>query len=190
MKLFFLISSLIFILHIDAQVVNPNIIRAKIYDTIMQDINKQNLNFPNKKIVIDPTINKFEDYRMDEFGIKLDSVKYEQDLSFCNKLSAYKCVTKFEIDNYSITNVYKNEKDAIFPDFYGIYAPLDSWYNLIHYAAVGHFEKNKTFKFSILLPVRNVQIKNKKMEEQVYFYKLLFDERFQILKFEKLFLKH
>lgn len=189
MRLFFLVLSFNIMLSIDAQIVNPNQIRTKIYDTILQDIQKQNLAFPNKKIVIDPIINKFEDYKMDEFGLKLDSVKYDQDLSFCAKLSPYKCVTKFDIDQYTITNVYKNESDALYPDFYGIYAPIDSWYNLIYYAAINHFEKERKFQFSVLIPVRNVQMKNKMMQEKMFFYSFLFDERFKILKFEKLFLK-
>lgn len=190
MRLFLLVLSINLMLSIDAQIVNPNQIRTKVYDTILQDIQKQSLAFSNKKIVIDPTINKFEDYKMNEFGLKLDSVKYEQNLSFCNKLTAYKCVTKFEIDQYTITNVYKNESDALHPDFYGIYAPLDSWYNLIYYAAVSHFEKDKKFQFNVLIPVRNVQMKNKTMSERIFFYNFLFDEQFKILKFEKLFLKH
>ncbi|MGV0979721.1 hypothetical protein [Empedobacter falsenii] len=190
MRLFLLVFSLHIVLFVDAQNVNPNQIRAKIYDTISQDIQKQSLEFPNKKIVVDPTINKFEDYKMDEFGLKLDSVKYVQDTSICSKLTTYKCVSKFEIDNYSISNVYKDEADALYPDFYGIYAPIDSWYNLIYYAAVNHFEKDRKFQFNILIPVRNVQMKNKTMKEKMFFYNVLFDEKFKILKFEKLFLKH
>ncbi|MGV0752206.1 hypothetical protein [Empedobacter brevis] len=189
MRLFFLVLSFNFMLSLDAQNVNPNLVRTKIYDTIFQDINKQSLAFPNKRIVIDPSINKFDDFKMNEFGIKLDSVKYVQDLSFCSKISGYKCVSKFEIDTYTITNVYKNEEEALYPDFYGIYAPIDSWYNLIYYAAVNHFEKDKTFQFNVLIPVRNVQMKNRMMKEQMFFYNFLLDERFKILKFEKLFLK-
>ncbi|WP_413533294.1 hypothetical protein [Empedobacter brevis] len=190
MRLFLLVFFLHAALFVEAQQVDINQIRLKIYDTILQDVQNQNIELPFKKIVLDPTINKFEDYKMDEFGLKLDSVKYEQDLSFCNKLSAYKCSTKFEIDQYSITNIYKNEADELYPDFYGIYSPIDTWYNLIYYAAVNHFQKNKKFQFNILIPVRNVQMKNRVMNEKMIFYNFLFDEQFKVLKFEKLFLKH
>ena len=123
-------------------------------------------------------------------NIKLDSVKYDQNLKFCTKTSVYKCVTRFEIDQYKVVNVYKDQGNAIHPDFYGIYAPLDSWYNLIYYAAVNHFEKDRKFQFNVLIPIRNVQMKNKTMKEKIFFYNVLFDEQFKILKFEKLFLKH
>ena len=50
MRLFLLVFSLHIVLFVDAQNVNPNQIRTKIYDTILQDIQKQSLEFPNKKI--------------------------------------------------------------------------------------------------------------------------------------------
>ncbi|MFV0183480.1 hypothetical protein OBK25_01960 [Empedobacter falsenii] len=189
MRLFLFILTFNLFLSVDAQIINPDQIRTTIYDTILQDIQKQSLAFPNKIIVIDPTINKFQDLKMDEFGLQLDGAKYDQNLSFCTKLSPYKCVTKFEIDHYTITNVYKNESYALYPDFYGIYAPIDSWYNLVYYAAVAHFEKDRKFQFNVLIPVRNVQMKNKIMHDKMFFYNFLFDESFKILKFEKLFLK-
>lgn len=185
LSIFFIVASLC----VDAQKVNPNEIRVKIYDTILKDIYKQNLAYPNKQIVIDPTINKFQDYKMDEFGLKLDSVKYEKDFKFCGKSSPFKCVEKIEIDRFTLTNVYKNHEDALYPDFYGIYAPIDQWYNLIYYSAVNHFEQPKSFQFSLLIPVRNVRMKDKIMKEQFYFYQFAIDEKFKIIKFEKLFLK-
>ena len=190
MKNIFLILLFNLLLSIHAQNVNPDLVRVKIYDTIVNDINKHRLASINKQIVIDPTINKFEDYKLNEFGVKLDSVKYDPNLKFCTKTSVYKCVTKFEIDQYKVVNVYKDQGNAIHPDFYGIYAPLDSWYNLIYYSMVKHFEKDKTFQFDVVIPVRNVWISEKEMKEQIYFYQFKFDERFKILKFEKLFLKH
>ena len=190
MKHFFYVLFMSFSLSVSAQVVSPDEIRVKIYDTILSDINKQHFPGVNHQIVIDPTINKFEDYKLNEFGVKLDSVKYDPNLKFCTKTSVYKCVTKFEIDQYKVVNVYKDQGNAIHPDFYGIYAPLDSWYNLIYYSMVKHFEKDKTFQFDVVIPVRNVWISEKEMKEQIYFYQFKFDERFKILKFEKLFLKH
>ncbi len=190
MKHFFYVLFMSFSLSVSAQVVSPDEIRVKIYDTILSDINKQHFPGVNHQIVIDPTINKFKDYKMDEFGVKLDSVVYDQNLKFCAKTSAYKCVTKFEIDQYKIVNVFKDKKEAIAQNFYGIYAPLDHWYNLIYYAAVNHFEKDRTFQFSVVIPVRNVSLQGDQMKELIYFYQINFDERFKILKFEKLFLKH
>jgi hypothetical protein len=185
-KLFFTISICLSALVIKAQLVNPNEIRVKIYDTIYKDIQKQSSPSIQKEIVIDPNINKFSDYKMDEFGLKLDSVRYDPNINFCTKTSPYKCVAKFDIDRYTVVNVYKDKKESVSTDFYGIYAPLDHWYNLIYYAAVKHFEKDRKFNFTTILPVRNVRMKEGEIIERYYFYKFNFDESFRILKFEKI----
>ena len=131
MKNIFLLSLINFALIIQAQNVNPNEIRLKVYDTITHDINKQHPEYLHKKIVIDPTINKFNDLQMDEFGVKLDSVIYDANRSFCTKFSPYQCVQKFEIDRFKLTNVYKDKNETLNHEFYGIYAPLDHWYDVI-----------------------------------------------------------
>lgn len=177
LRLFFL--SLYFF--VDAQIVNPNEIREKIYTTLFKDISDGE----NIKMVIDPTINKFDSYEMNEFGLTLDSVIYVNDKSICNNVTPYKCVSKFEIDRYTISNIYKEGKEEVSPIFYGVYPAIDSWYNLIYNAAVNHFEKNKTFRFQVILPVRKVWIENKLMKENMIFYKFWFDEKFETLKFNK-----
>jgi len=175
--LFFALSPLF----VDSQEINPNLIRGDLYKIIYNDISCEN----NVQLVVDPTINKFDSYELNEFGLKLDSAKYVNDNSICTKVSPYKCVSKFEIDSYKISDIYKEEKESAFPVFYGVYSPLDSWYNLIYYAAVKHFEKNKEFQFQVILPIRKVWIENKKMKEDMIFYQFWLDEKFEVLKFDK-----
>lgn len=165
----------------EAQEVNPNLVREKLYTLLYNDLSKDK----NVELVIDPTINKFGSYELNEFGLRLDSVKYVNDLTICTKVSPYKCVSKLEIDRYKILDVYKDGEKEIFPVFYGVYQPIDSWYNLIYYAAVKHFEKNKAFKFQVIMPVRKVWIEDKKMQERMIFYKFWFDETFEVLKYDK-----
>ena len=181
MKCVFYLFFISISLFVEAQEVNPNVIRGKLYEIIYNDISKEK----EVQLVIDPTVNKFNSYELNEFGLKLDSVKYVNDKTICTKVTPYKCVTKFEIDSYKISDVYKEGKESVFPVFYGVYSPFDSWYNLIYYAAVKHFEKNKTFQFQVILPIRKVWIEKKKMQEDMIFYQFWFDENFEVLKFDK-----
>ncbi|WP_313581344.1 hypothetical protein [Chishuiella sp.] len=185
MKFYFYISILFLSFLLKAQEIDPDQIRLNIYKVIVDDIKTNNNSKINKEILIDPMINKFENFEINEFGIKLDMVKYDDNLDFCEKTNFYKCAPKLDIDKYKLVDVYKNGQNEIFPDFYGIYSPIDSWYNLIYYSAVKHFEKDSHFKFYIVLPVKNIFMEKGTSKTKMSFYTFTLDDNFIILKFDK-----
>ncbi|WP_313373913.1 hypothetical protein [Chishuiella sp.] len=183
---FYLYSFLLFSSFlIKAQEIDPNQVRLNIYKIIIDDIKQNNIGTINKDIAIDPMINKFENFEINEFGIILDMVKYDEDLDFCKQANFYRCTTKLEIDKYKLVNVYKDDENEIFPDFYGIYSPIDSWYNLIYYAAVKHFEKESHFKFNVTIPVKNVSMIKGDSKVNISFYTFTLDDNFSVIKFDK-----
>lgn len=164
-----------------AQTVNPNLVRSQVYDQLYALIEKD-FSHAKKHIVLDPTINKFDKADFTDFRIELQGARYDYDEVFCGINPQLNCVKKLEIDKYSIDFVYQVHKDSNYGDFFGIYAPIDSWYQLIYQSFLKQATKESTSVFQMLFPVRHVFVQNQKQIEEILFYQVVLNEEFKIIK--------
>ena len=169
-----------------AQVIHPNEIRKNIYDFIIEDINKTKKDYPIKVIYLDSEINKFNNIELTTFGIDFIKPIYERDETYCNLFSGVECVEKLAIDNYTVQKVLVNHKDQDYQDFYGIYAPLDSWYNVVSGVIKSAFQNEKVTSADVTIPVKNVYLKNGNQIIETSFYQFKLDKNFKIINNQKI----
>lgn len=184
MKLLNLITFIFIFGIVNAQEKSPNQIRKEIYSLIIKDLKAKNDNLPLKKIVIDHTISKYKNITFDTFGIKLEEEETSQDSSICKNFDNIACVDPIEINRFTLNKIYQNHNDSDYVDFYGIYSPVDKWYNLIFALAKNSFENEKSKGFNIHIPVRNVYYKNGKQMNQLYVYQFDLDQNFEIISYK------
>lgn len=169
-------------IHLFSQFSNTNDLRKEIYELILVDINKNKPNYPIKQIYIDGTVNKFKNIDLLSFDILFSDPEYVNDKEFCQLFFNVSCVEKFEIDSYKLSKVYNEHKDEDYPDFYGIYAPTDHWFQLVNQIVSNSLEKGAKTKAEIIIPVKNTYFKNGKVSSETLIYKFLIDENFKIIK--------
>ena len=174
--LFLLFSSFIF-----AQSVSTNEVKKNIYQLIINDINKTNSTYPIKLIYLDATMNKFNSIDLFSFDINLTEPDYKKDETICKMFSNVTCTEKFQIDNFKLTKVYNEHKDTDYPDFYGIYAPLDHWYQYVYQMVYNNLSKDKIGAEEII-PVKHMFYRNGIVINETLFYKFLINENGEIIQ--------
>lgn len=170
---------------LSAQQVNPYLVRSQIYNNLVDAIAKE-FKTAQAVIGIDPTINKFDKVDFTDFEIILDQPRYEADSVFCNANPQLNCVSKIEIDRYRIHYIYQVDKDEDYPHYFGIYAPLDTWYQLVYQAFIDQVKPQAKKPFTVTFPVRHVYSENGEQKEHILFYQVRLDEQFQIIKILKI----
>lgn len=171
---------------LDAQDVHPNKVRKAVYDVILNDVLNLKKSYINKEIYIDATVNKFDDVLMNSYGVQLSDPEYVNDEEFCKILQQSKCVEKLAIDQFTLSKVYQNHKDENYVDFYGIYAPLDHWYSVIHNTFQYLLQNDKPNASTIIIPVKNVYFKNGEIMTNHFFYQFNLDNEFKIKSYQKI----
>jgi len=159
-------------------------IKYEIYKRIITDIHEKNIDYKNKKLYLDDKIGKFNHVDFFNLNIVLTNPDYVRDKKICEFLNNVECVDQYQIDNYRLFKVFNNHVDVEYPDFYGIYAPLDSWFQLIYQVTFNNFEKNKKISSEVIIPVKNVFFKGEEIINKTYFYKFKIDEQFKISDYE------
>lgn len=180
------IITLFFPLFITAQDVHPNTIRTQIYKAIIDDLNTINKHLPLKQIDVDVTINTFENIDFNSVGIDLINPHYANDKSFCNFIAVSKCVNKIEIDKFSLSKILVNHKDEEYVNYFGIYAPLDHWYELVNHSLKIALLKEKPLKTSVIIPVKNVYFNKGEVVNRTFFYEIILDQDFKITSKKKI----
>ncbi len=170
---------------LSAQQVNPYLVRGEIYNSLVEAI-ASDFKTANTKIVIDATINKFDKVDFTDFEIILDQPRYETDVVFCKANPQLNCVSKIEIDRYTIHYVYQTLKDLDYPHYFGIYAPLDTWYQLVYQAFIHQVKPQDKKPFVVTFPIRHVYSDNGKQKEHILFYQVNLDVNFKIIKILKI----
>lgn len=165
---------------------HPNNVRKAVYDTILSDIKTINPMYFKKRIVVDATVGKFDDVVMTTFGVKLADPEYKSDLEFCKILPETSCVEKLEIDQFKHEKVLQNHDDNAYDDFYGIYAPIDHWFEVIQHTFEALLMNEKPKKTTVIIPMKNVYLKNGENIETNYFYKITLDNQFKIIQFQRI----
>lgn len=165
---------------------HPNDIRKIIYDTILSDIQSINSTYINKQIYVDATVPKFDDVEMSPFGVILKSPEYKVDNEFCKILQNTSCVDKIEIDHFKHEKVFQIHDDKAYIDFYGIYAPLDHWFQLIQHTFETMLMENKPENTKVLIPVKHVYFDNNFQIEEHFLYKINLDKDFKINSFQRI----
>lgn len=171
---------------LNAQEIHPNFVRKAIYDSIIKDINSNKKSYIIKEIYVDATVNKFDDIEMNTYGVQLSDPEYINDDEFCKVLTNVKCVKKIEIDQFSLNKIYQEHNDKEHMDFYGVYAPLDHWYNVIHNTFQYYLQQEKPQYSSVIIPVKNVFFKDAKVITDYFFYQFNLDKDFKITSFQKI----
>jgi len=169
-----------------AQVTHPTEIRKNIYDFILKDIQNAKKEYPIKVIYLDSEINKFNNLELTTMGIDFIKPIYERDQSFCQAFYAVECVEKVEIDQYTVQKVLVKHQDQEHQDFYGIYAPLDSWFSVVSNAIKSAFQNEKVTATEVIIPVKNVYLKNGQQIIENYFYQFKLDQNFKIINNQKI----
>lgn len=169
---------------LQGQEIHPNHVRKAVYDIIINDIKEQRKSYNLKEIYIDATVNKFDEVEMTTYGVKLSDPEYINDQEFCKVLNFGKCVDKILIDQFSLSKVYKEHKDQNYVDFYGIYAPLDHWYNVIHNTFQYLLLKDKPQFSTVTIPVKNVFYEDGIEMTRYYFYNFTINKDFKIDSFK------
>jgi hypothetical protein len=185
MKILFHII-LLFSIQLYSQSKHPDEIRKEVYESILLDINNTKKDYPDKLIYLDNTINKFDYVDLLSVDLVLSDPKYFNNKHFCNQLFNVKCVDKIEIDQYKLVKVFKEHKDLDYPDFYGIYAPTDHWYQLVYQILNNNLKNDSKIEAEVVIPVRNIYFKKGVPVDDLYIYKYSIDENFKIINKGKL----
>ncbi|RLZ12215.1 hypothetical protein [Faecalibacter macacae] len=184
-KIFGLVLTTLFSM-LNAQEIHPNNVRKAVYDSILNDISNNRKIYTIKEIYVDATVNKFDDIEMTSYGVKLSDPEYVNDEEFCKILNNTKCVDKLKIDQFTLSKIYQEHKDEKYTDFYGIYAPLDHWYTVIHHTFQYLLQNDKPQFSSVTIPVKNVYFKNGDVITNHYFYHFDLDKDFKIISFKRI----
>ena len=186
MKIINFILFLITISFTNAQTRHPNDIRNEVYSLIIKDVKSKNKNLPLKYILIDHSINKYNNISMDSYGIQLEDEELSKDSQLCTNFENVKCVEPLEINKYSLNKIYQNHIDSEYPDFYGIYTPIDKWYSLIYAVAKNTLETEKSEGFTVNIPVKNVYFKEEELVNQILFYQFNYDGNLNLLNYNQI----
>lgn len=174
--LVFLSSSFLF-----AQNREINDVKNNIYQLILNDVNKTNLAYPNKLVYLDNTMNKFNTIDLFSFDINLNEPEYKKDEAVCKIFNNVVCTDKILIDNFKLTKIYNEHYDTDYPDFYGIYAPLDHWYQYVYQTVNNNLSKDK-IGVEEIIPVKHVFYRNGIVIIETLFYKFLINENGEIIQ--------
>jgi len=169
-----------------AQEKEPDQIRVSIYEAIIKDLQSLNPTYPIKQFEIDPTINVFEKVELTSSGINYYNPSYKADLDFCNSIDDVSCVNKYSIDNFRLTKVLQNHKDNAYTDYFGLYAPLDHWFQFTSALFQNLLQNKKSTTTAINIPVKHVYFKNAEEIINHYMYKIVMDENFKIIKNQRI----
>jgi len=184
MKFLYLITFILVFGFANAQEIHPNEIRKNIYSLIIKDLKSKNEKLSIKKIVIDQTINKYKDISIDTFGIKLEGEEAHIDTTICSNFENIECVNPIEINRFTLNKIYQKHFDGDYVDFYGIYAPIDKWYNLIYALAKNTLENDKSNGISVHIPVRNVYFEKGIQINQLFIYQFDLNINFEIISYK------
>lgn len=169
-----------------AQVVHPNEIRKNIYDIIVNEIKNNRKDYTYKVIQLDETINKFDNIEFTTLGIEFSQPIYSNDKSYCSQFVGIECVDKIAIDKFTLQKVYKEHKDKDYQDYYGIYAPIDSWYGVVTSVLRKALENKYSAQVEVIIPLKNVYFKDGKEVTENYFYQFKLDENLKIINYQKI----
>ena len=167
-----------------SEIRHPNEIRKEIYSFILKDIKSKNKQLPIKHILLDHTINKYNNISANTFGIVLEDEELSIDSSICSNFDNVKCVDPLAINAYSLNKIYQVHKDEDYADFYGIYAPVDKWYKMIYSIAKNTLELEKSNNFEINIPVRNVYFKNGNIVEHLIMYQFSYNGNLSLVTYK------
>ncbi len=181
-----LLIIVVFAVQLQAQIIHPDELRRAIYESIQTDIQQKNPQNLNKQIYLDNTIGKVEYVDLLNVDLVLSEPKYQNDKNFCQQMFNVNCVDKYQIDHYKLAKIYNEHKDTDYPDFYGIYAPIDHWYQLVYQILNNNLKKEDKVKAEIVIPVKNTYFKDGVICTNLYFYKYIINENFEIIKKENI----
>lgn len=175
----FFLSSTIF-----AQKIHPNDIRLEIYNKITNDIKSNLPHYLNKQILIDSSVPKYNDVNISTDGIILRQPEIELKPEICNFIFNVKCVNQDEIDNYELIKIYQNHVDTENIDFYGIYAPIDHWHQLILNTLKSQMLNDKPYETIIYIPVKHQYFEGEQVMKEMWLYVVELDKEFKINNFK------
>lgn len=185
MRMIFFIT-LLFGCFVNGQTIDPINSRIQVYEHLINEIYKLNSNHKGKKIYIDASIYNFEQVEMTSMGLYFYNASFKNEKEFCSNLSHGSCVDKVEIDQFDLDKLLKEHHDEKYVDFYGIYAPLDHWYNFISHIFHTTLQNEFAGTISLTFPVKHVYFKEGKKTMETLFFNYKLDKDLKIVHYQKI----